>query len=618
MCAINGVTKNDEARVVLMNKKTNHRGPDGSSVFVDSKITLGHNRLAIIDVSDASAQPMKSNDGRYVIVYNGELYNFKELREELVSRYEFKTQGDTEVLLAAYIVWGEEMFTKLRGIFALAIWDTKTEELLLARDHMGVKPLYYHFENGILSFSSEINGLIDTQTKELDQDALALYMEFGYVPSSASLTKNIKKLSPGHCILYKNERFDEHAFYDPICNIGIPALSANPNMDPQQSLVCIIDTAVQRQLVSDRPVGMFLSGGIDSSVVLHHASKYTPHMRTFSVDFEMVTGAESEGGKFNTDAALAAKTAQIYGAQHKTFTLTIEDVRNNLVLAIESLDEPVANPTAISQYLLSKWVRDEGVVVALGGDGGDELFGGYTRHRMSMAAYYFQKIPALFRAPISHLNSRVGKLNTELGFPMHMMLMANKVVQNKDIFLQDFSPYIKAEAFFTSAYARVPQDTYHPVDTFMRIDRETWLPDESLARSDRSSMAHGLELRVPLLDLDVVTYADTISVYKKTDPFTGKKILRNAYSTHLPEYLYNQPKRGWISPGAKWFRDPVIMSLAKEILSPTYYDGLNLFNWPVVETMLLDHIEKRGYYLYPLWNILVLQIWARKNRISMQ
>lgn len=595
-----------------MNEATKHRGPDGSRVWVGEGITLGHNRLAIIDLSDRALQPMQTADARFSIVFNGEIYNYRELRKELEPQYTFVTESDTEVLLVAYRVWGKEMLSKLRGIFAFGIWDAQTHELLLARDHMGVKPLYYTFEGGVLSFSSELSGLIEGTQKKISREGLALFAAIQYVPSEKTLVEGVCKLRPGHFLRYTNGTLEEGVFYDPLSAVGVPAVAAYS----QKGLREVIGAAVERQLVSDRPIGTFLSGGLDSSIVLHHMSEHSTQVRTFSVDFEMVQGAESEREKFNTDAVLAERTANVYGATHKTFTLSIDDVRTNLETALQSLDEPVANPTAISQYLLSKWVRDAGVVVALGGDGGDELFGGYTRHRMAMAAYYFQQLPHLVRRGIGALHARTNKLNIEFPIPLHMALMVDKQALGHAVFHGNLNLQHTVAESLSARYARVPKGM-HPVDAFMRVDRETWLPDESLARSDRSSMAHGLELRVPLLDLDVVTCADTISVYKKTDPFMGKKVLRNAYRGILPDYLFHQPKRGWVSPGAKWLRDPVIKSFAQEVLSPEYYDGLDaLLNWPVIQRMYEDHLEKRGYYLYPLWNILVLQVWARKQGIK--
>ena len=606
MCAINGTTKKDLEQVKRMNDVTKHRGPDGTGIYADENVTLGHNRLAIIDLTEKAAQPMQSDDERFVITYNGELYNYRELRRELKDCYSFITESDTEVLLAAYKVWGRDMFPKLKGIFAFAIWDKNDRSLLLARDHMGVKPLYYNLVEGVLTFSSELIALLGGGGDKLNKDALALYLEFGYVPSQGTLVDGISKLPPGHLVLFKDGTVQEASYFDHFRGDGEEA---------GDDLYKVIDDGVARQLVSDRPIGVFLSGGIDSSVVLHHMSRHTSNVRSFSVDFEMVPGAESEAGKFNTDAILAKKTAKEYGSEHETYSIGIEDVRNNLVSCIQSLGEPNANPTALSQYLLSKWVREAGVVVALGGDGGDELFGGYTRHRAAMATYYFQLLPHSLQKIFRPLHIRVKKLSTPFGAPFHLGILALDETYIGKITRDEMRTMHIAYSYFESLYKKAPVEQ-HPVDSFMYADRMTWLPEESLFRSDRTSMAHGLELRVPLLDIEIERAAREISVYRKVHPWRGKNILRNIYRKHLPEYLFSQPKRGWISPGAKWIRDPKINELMKHTLTSSYYEGLDsIFDWGNVQNMLKDHTEFRGYYLYPLWNLFVLQVWARQYQI---
>jgi asparagine synthase (glutamine-hydrolysing) len=289
MCAINGVTANDRSVVERMNEATKHRGPDGSRVWEGKGITLGHNRLAIIDLSDRALQPMHSTDGRYTIVFNGEIYNYRELRAEL-SSYSYNTESDTEVLLAAYIQWGNEMFSRLRGIFAFAVWDAQEEQLTLARDHMGVKPLYYRVEGDRLSFSSELSAFAESGTK-LDHTALALYMEIQYVPSPRTLLDGVSKLRPGHALCFSHGKASIERYYAPEHGRGVPEHYAHRAVNAT-TLYQGIGNAVQRQLVSDRPIGMFLSGGLDSSIVLHHMCEHVKDVRTFSVDFEMVHGAE--------------------------------------------------------------------------------------------------------------------------------------------------------------------------------------------------------------------------------------------------------------------------------------------------------------------------------------
>jgi asparagine synthase (glutamine-hydrolysing) len=615
MCAINGITENNHGRVAVMNERTRHRGPDGSRIWEGSGVTLGHNRLAIIDLSDRALQPMKSASGRFTIVFNGELYNYQELKDELhLKGYRFTTESDTEVLMTAFEEWGEEMFPKLRGMFAFGVWEEATATLTLARDHMGIKPLYFREKNGVLAFSSELSAFTG-EDNILDSTALSLYLEFQYVPSPHTLIRGVEKLPPGYVLTYKNGVRTMRRYYAPEYGTGVPRSEESTSPVTSRELYETIDGAVGRQLVSDRPLGMFLSGGLDSSIILHHMSLHAQDVRTFSVGFEMVQGAEHEHEKFNADAQLAERTATHYGAQHTTYTLTLADVRNDLESILASLDEPVANPTAVAQHFLSKKVREDGVVVVLGGDGGDELFLGYTRHRMLMAAQYFQKLPKVAQKLLTKMNPRMQKLMTPLGAAFHVSIMANNEKTITPLLKHSLHPYAVAENYFNTLYTTLGS-THDPIDAFMYVDRATWLPDESLHRSDRTSMAHGLELRVPLIDLSVVTLADRIPGSKKVTPFEGKQFLRNTYRSYLPEYLFSQPKRGWVSPGAKWLRDPEVLKQVEAILTPAYYDGLQeLYDFERIQGLLRDHVDKRTYALYPLWNLLVLQVWAQKNSV---
>lgn len=606
MCAINGITTEDRDIVTKMNEITKHRGSDGSRIYMTDGITLGHNRLAIIDLHERSSQPMTSNNQRYTIVYNGELYNYSALKKELETQYEFKTDGDTEVLLAAYVVWGSEMLSRLNGIFAFAIWDSVQKILLLARDCMGVKPLYYEIRNGVLRFSSELSALLQGNQK-IDSDALSLYLSLEYVPSPYTLIDGIKKIPPGHILHFQN---------------GVSHLTEYSNtfvMPPYTSsvdLYGVINEAVREQLVSERPVGIFLSGGFDSSIVLHHAQKYQRDIRTFSIDFEMISGQKEEEFKFNTDALLAQKTATYYGVPHTIFTLSLNDVRNNILSVYEKLDEPIGDLSGLPRYFLSQSVRNEGIVVALGGDGGDELFGGYNRHRALMSAYIYHQFPLWIQKKYATRNIKAQKLLLDFPVPIHLAYMASDyhMTQSMSHMIIDME---LLHAFFEHQYRNAP-NKMHPLDQFMRVDRRTWMPDLSLALSDRFSMAHGLEFRVPLLSTNVVTYSDSISVYTKTSPWSGKKIIKKSYKNHLPAHLFNQPKRGWLAPGAKWLRDPYIYNMVKEILSNEYHSGLNgVFNWKLVQKALDDHVEGRVYHRQILWNIIILQIWARKNKVCL-
>ncbi|MCR4285858.1 MAG: asparagine synthase (glutamine-hydrolyzing) [Candidatus Kaiserbacteria bacterium] len=607
MCAINGTTEKNTELIERMNKRTKHRGPDGSRVWEGEGVTLGHNRLAIIDLREVASQPMKSADGRYVIVFNGEIYNYRELRAGLSGQYTFTTESDTEVLLVAYSIWGEGMFSKLRGIFAFGIWDMKEGTLLLARDHMGVKPLYYRIHDGVLTFSSEMSGVLESVEKRvLGHDALSFYLSMEYVPSPLTPIEGVMKLPPASMLHFKDGAHSVTSFRD-----ALPKKRSVRNEEVYDAL----DTAVARQLVSDRPVGAYLSGGFDSSLVVHHMAKHSSHVRTYSVDFEAVRGQEDDSSKFNVDAELARKTAVFYGTEHKTFTISLGDIERDFESIIANTSEPNANPTAITQFFLSDFVRKDGTIVVLGGDGGDELFGGYPRHRITLGASLYQLMPQVLQKGFGMIHPRIAKLGTPMGTALHRALM---VKDEKKLL-----PFLKAPlpinadttTFFDEKYRDVVKEGRHPLDVFMEVDRETWLPDECFIRSDYASMAHGIELRVPIVDIDVVHLSDEIFVWKKTLPHEGKRIIRHAYKKYLPPHLYGQPKRGWLSPAAKWFRDPNINAFAREVFSSGYYDGLDgLFDWDEVQALLSDHVDKRGYYLFPLWNILVLQIWAKEQR----
>src|SRR3989344_4095522 len=611
MCAINGFNFKNESLIRKMNQATAHRGPDGTGVFLDGQISFGHNRLSILDTSDRAAQPMKSNDGNEIIIFNGEIYNFRELRKKLEASYQFKTTSDTEVIIAAYQKWGKECVKYFNGMFAFALWDEKKQELFLARDPIGIKPLYYFWDGKKFIFSSEIKAILETGVpRQLNKKALEHYFRVLYLPEPHTMFENIFKLPPAHWAVLKDKKLVIEQYW----KVEDEKIEIPSNQKQLEEMVRNkVQSAVTRQLVSDRPLGVYLSGGIDSSVVLDCMSKEHKDIDTFSVGFELPIKEDME--KFNQDFYLARKTAAHYGTRHHEIMLGEEEAINLFEKAVWHLDEPISNPTIIPMLHLAGFAKEK-VAVVLGGDGGDELFGGYERYRLSRIASVYQHIPSFFRTALV-ASSRLQKLNTPAGVDRFSLFL----FQKDDILKQVLVPeYINenTKQFFNQRYFQ-NWDKAMPFEShFMNVDRQSWLVDESLMRSDKMAMAAGLEARVPLLDQELVEFVHRIPLNKKVSYTNTKIILKQAFAGRIPEFLLNQPKRGWFSPGAKWLRHPKIDQMAREMLSPYYYsETQSLFNWDNLIPILKAHQEKSQYNFTVLWALLTFQSWARQYKIQL-
>lgn len=618
MCGINGFTWKDWSLLERMNAETAHRGPDGSGTFFDEDVSLGHNRLAIIDPSDAGAQPMKSADGTLTIVFNGELYNFEALRRELSGGWEFKTRTDTEVILAAYRAWGTACVSRFNGMFAFAIWDASERQLFLARDHIGIKPLYYFYDGARFIFSSEIKAIFvhDIIPRTLNREAFGIYLRTLYTPSPHTMFQYVHKLPPAHRAILKGPALH----VEPYWKIEDAAPQIPKTREERAgTLQKLIEEATARQLVSDRPLGMYLSGGLDSSIVLASAARVHGTMDTFSVGFTLQSGEEEE--KFNADSILAERTAEYFSARHHSVKIAPEEVISLFEKAVYHLDEPISNPTVVAQMKLAEFTR-QSVVVALSGDGGDELFGGYERYQLSRLASLYQKFtPSQLRALGTQLESkflgsdRLQKLATPPGVERFGLFMFQKEPEIRAVVSEAYRQDT-ATPFFDKNFFSAANGEFEKI--FMNTDRQSWLVDECLTRGDKMTMASGLEMRVPLLDLAVAEYAYHLPLEEKFNQRQNKILLREAFRERLPAYLFEEPKRGWFSPASKWLRRPEIMAFAREVLSPSYNEATRaLFDWKGVEQMLDDHIERRHYNLTMLWALLTFQLWAKKYNIHL-
>ncbi|MCG2694408.1 asparagine synthase (glutamine-hydrolyzing) [Candidatus Parcubacteria bacterium] len=610
MCGINGFNWRDENLIKKMNTKIAHRGPDGDGIFLDEDISFGHRRLAIIDLSERAAQPMTSANGRFVIIYNGELYNFKEIKKEL-SEFNFKSDSDTEVVLYSFIKWGKEALKRFNGIFSFAIWDRDKEELFLARDQFGVKPLYYWHKNGRFIFSSEVKAILEYEgvKKNINIDSLNKYFRFLYVLGPETMWQGIMKLQPGHYATVKDNNLKIESYY----NLEEGIYLKESKDDLQKLIKGHVERAVDRQLISDRPVGLFLSGGLDSSIICAAMAKSAKGpVKTFSVGFE----TEIEREKFNADFNLAKRTAEYFNTDHTPITITAKDVKDNFENCIIAMDEPVSNHIQVATYILAKEAKRQ-VAVVLGGDGGDETFGGYDRY------YYYnfiEKARTFFpllknKKFVQYVGGLLGKedlakkFSSDFGLDRFWLFMAQKEDVVSRFLNNDLNNDFSVRSAYAGYFGKTVKDK---TNQMIRADLKTWLVDESLIRSDKLTMAHGLEQRVPFLDKDLVELAFRIpSKYKLNDRYYGKRCLRNAFADVLPNFVLEEKKHGFFSPAAKWLRAD-LHEMAYEILSPGYSSKTaELFNWKEINDILNNHIDKKQYGLNTIWSLMTFQVWAR-------
>jgi len=619
MCAINGFNFKDEGLAIRMNTATKHRGPDGTRTLVMSGATFGFNRLAIIDLDARAMQPMQSVDQRYTIVFNGEIYNYRELKQEL-SGYPWKTESDTEVILAAVTRWGVGAFKRLNGMFALALWDELEQCLVIARDHVGVKPLYYYHKDGKFIFSSEVKGILayTTVARSLNTDALNMYFRMLYIPSPYTMWTDIYKLKPGHYAVVKGDALTIEEYWR---IEDAPVIEDKEHLKSEISR--LLHDSVQRQTISDRPVGVFLSGGVDSTIITGIMSKLSGKVKTFSVGFEET--AQSE--KYNADAVLAKQTAQHFGTEHHEYILSASDVGKNLERAVCHMDEPISNHIQAVNMLLAEAVSKEATVV-LGGDGGDELFGGYERHYYNRLLDVIQRTPHPFRHnsvaeyvfKIVGKSSAYEKLNLEPGVGRYLSFFAQKEDMVRALLKPELNNAHITNATFEKLYfSSVSKSDF--TRQSMRADVRSWLPDESLVRSDKMSMAASIEARVPFLDYRLVELADRIPTRFKIGKrdgrgYRGKVILKEAMEEYLPQHVLEQPKWGWFSPAAKWVRND-LNAYVREVLSPSYCKGTaKIFDFDAINRIFNDHVSGKKYALNTIWSVLTFQLWYRQFMVD--
>ncbi|OGH72430.1 MAG: asparagine synthase (glutamine-hydrolyzing) [Candidatus Magasanikbacteria bacterium RIFCSPLOWO2_01_FULL_43_20b] len=612
MCGINGFNFKNPELITKMNRVISHRGPDDSDIWVGEGFSLGHDRLAIIDLSPRGRQPMWDAEHKIAVVFNGEIYNFKELRAELEKKYRFISQSDTEVIVYAYKEWGIKCFEKFNGIFALAIYNKQQEEIILARDRAGVNPLYYYFNSRQFIFSSEIKAILahDVQ-RAVDMEAFNLYFQLLYVPEPRTMFKNIKKLPPAHYLRFRNNQISLERYWQVEDFSNLSSYD-----DAKKQIKTLFRDAIQKQLISDRPVGVFLSGGMDSSAVLGAVKEFHGgKIKTFSVGFKEST----DPNKFNADFELARKTAKHYSTDHHELLVGPEDIKDNLEKIVWHLDEPNSNATAGAVFLLSQLAKQE-VAVVLGGDGGDELFGGYPRYYYSaLISLARHLVPGMIRKLISLKLNLPANEQRIAAFLCQKPALLAKVINTGVINQQAATSYLKRRFFPNHLCNPLLNQCNQCSDFekyFMNVDRQSWLVDESLLRTNKMSMAFGLESRVPILDHRLIELSARIptawklSLLQRPSAFQGKRIWRDAIHEYLPNHVLNQQKRGWFTPMAKWLRGG-LRDFAIEILSPQNLPA-EYFNTSEVQKVFIDHLESREYNLNIVWATVMWTLWYQE------
>jgi asparagine synthase (glutamine-hydrolysing) len=615
MCGIAGFAgTGDEAALGAMAARLKHRGPDASGTWMseEGRAGLAHTRLSIIDLSLAAKQPMESADGRYRIVFNGEIYNFAELKKELAS-YPFRTHSDTEAILAAYAAWGVEGFKRLRGMFAFAIYDSHAQELVLARDRLGKKPLYWSKTASGFIFGSELKALRAHPgcPREIDLRSAAHYFAREYVPTPRSIYKDAHKLEPGSYLRLKGGAVTVEPFWNP----AVPA-DATSEEEALGKFDALLAAAVRERMVSDVPLGVFLSGGIDSSTVAYYASKASAQkIRTFSIGFSEKSFDES---------AQARAVAAHLGTEHHEKMLSGKEALALVERLPHVLDEPMADASILPTLLLSQFAREH-VTVALGGDGADELLLGYPTFKAEQYAQAYGHVPRSVR---NALRAASDLLPHSLGY-MSLGFKARKFthdfsddagarhLQWLGSFREDelealLSPEAAAQArgitgeLAAQWHAECPE--LGGLNELSHLYMRTYLMDQVLVKVDRASMAHSLEVRAPFLSHDIAEFLLALPPELKYKSGRGKYLLRALMRGRLPDGILDRPKQGFAAPVAGWLRHE-LKGLATDALARSNVEKSGLLNPAEVARLLEEHLSGKRNHGKKLWTLLMFQLW---------
>ena len=606
MCGIAGFTHRDwlpeSTRIAEAARCIRHRGPDQSGSYESRTVSLSAVRLKIIDLAGGD-QPVRAENGDFTIVFNGEVYNHAEVRTELESLgVRFQSHCDTEVVLRAYVQWGRESFRRLRGMFAFAIWTESERRLVLVRDRLGIKPLYLHRRGEDLYFGSELKALFSFPEIErrFDETGLNLYLSLNYIPGTHTMVESIHKLPPGHWLEWKDGRITQGAYwqlrFDP---------QARPLEEAKEELDALLKKSVKEHLISDVPLGVWSSGGIDSSTVVHYASEAAGRqLKTFSVSFK---------GRSFDESPWFREIASRYNTDHHEFDLNPEVELHDVIeqLAYYS-DEPSSDAGALPVWFLSRMSRQH-VTVALSGEGADELFGGYQTY----LADHYARMLRVAPAPLRKLGLGLAGLlpvsddKISLEYKLKRMLAGSLLPPEEAHFFWNGTWSAEQRRRLLKVFQPVAMPSGDP----LYIDQLNYLPDDILYKTDRMSMAHSLEVRPPFLDHRIVEFAARLPQDFKIHGSKLKFILRELMKDKLPASVLTRPKQGFDIPTHHWFRT-ILKPLLLDTINRESVESTGLFHWPAVHRAISDHLDRRANYGYHLWGLLMLFLWMKRWNVT--
>jgi len=619
----------DEGLLRKMSSVLSHRGPDDEGVYISAQhagigshvnIGLGHRRLSIIDLSEAGRQPMSNEDKTIWMVFNGEIYNFQSLRAELESKgHRFHSRTDTEAIIHLYEEEGIDAVKRLVGMFAFAIWDERKQSLILCRDHIGIKPLVYSWDGNSLSFASEIKGLLqDPDVKrEMDWDALSLYLTLNYIPAPYTIFKNIKKLKPGHILVFQNGEVREEAYW----NIEPKPRENSTEKDftaRKHELFKTMEEAVRMQMIADVPLGAFLSGGIDSSIVVGLMARNSSRpVETYSIGYkDMPLFDETD---YARDVALFNQT------DHHEIKLGAGDIMEAIPQVLASFDEPFGDSSAVPTFVVSRETR-KGVKVALSGDGGDELFAGYRMYKGEEWYGRYRLIPSFIRKNLiepyfmSLSDSRDEKLSDYIRRSKKFIRGAKDTFAERfftwnEIFSRDLrdmilhtSKTVDQELGIKLMASRLNELQNDHINSMLYADLKESLPGDMLKKVDAMSMFHSLEVRVPILDHRVCELAFSMRGDWKLRNGKSKYVLVDTFKDILPPSLHDRPKWGFEMPISKWLKTD-LKYLIEEYLSKDVVMRQGIFNYAVIQELVSNLISSRVDTSWQIWNLIVFQVW---------